>query len=241
MNWIDPVLTLITLIGLELILGIDNLIFLSIATEKLPPAHRHRARHWGLMFAWITRLLFLFFAFNLVKLNSALFILRGTEFSIHSLVMLLGGGFLIIKSVQEIHLEMTPREVIPSARSGSKSFWAVVLQIGIMDLVFSIDSVMTAIGLTRAFWIMATSITAAILLMIYLSTGIANFIRAFPTFKMLALCFLFLIGTILIAEGFSFQIPREYVYVVLIFSLFIESLNILKSKRNRKVSKNNQR
>lgn len=234
MGLLDVVVTLSTLVILELILGVDNLIFLSILTEKLPSHDRKRARYWGLTFAWVTRLFLLAFAVVLVKLNDTLFVWNDTNFSIHTLFLLIGGFFLVAKAIQEIHLEMTPHSLLVSESKKRQSFWKVVIQVGMMDVIFSIDSVMTAIGLTREFWIMATSISIAIIGMIYLSATITKFIHAYPTLKMLALCFLLLIGTFLVADGFSFHIPREYLYVVLFFSLGIETLNILKIKRHKK-------
>lgn len=235
-NFINTAITLSTLIALEIILGVDNLIFLSILTEKLPKPERKRARYWGLTFAWMTRLLLLACAVILVRLNVTLFVLFNVNFSIHTLFLLLGGLFLIAKAVQEIHLEVMPHdEELINGSKARHSFWQVVFQVAIMDVVFSIDSIMTAIGLTTDFWIMAISISVAIVGMLYLSTTISRFIRNYPSIKMLALAFLLLIGTFLIADGFSFHIPREYLYVVLIFSLSIEILNMVKlKKQNRK-------
>lgn len=234
MGLIDVAITLSTLIVLEIILGVDNLIFLSILTEKLAPQNRKRARYWGLTFAWVARLFLLAFAVVLVKLNDTLFVWGQTKFSIHTLFLLIGGFFLIAKAIQEIHIEMIPQSGILHSAKMRQSFWQVVLQVAMMDVVFSIDSVMTAIGLTTEFWIMAIAISCAIIAMLYLSAAITRFIQAYPTVKMLALCFLLLIGTFLVADGFSFHIPREYLYVVLIFSLTIETLNIYKKKRQGK-------
>lgn len=235
MSLIDVGLTLFTLVALEIILGIDNLIFLSILTEKLPMSNRQRARYWGLTFAWIARLFLLAFAVVLVSFNKILFVIRDIPFSIHSLFLLIGGLFLITKAIQEIHFEMTPQRELRRETKIRHSFWDVVLQVALMDLIFSIDSVMTAIGLTNEFWIMALAISIAIIGMLYLSAVITQFIRAYPTIKMLALSFLLLIGTFLIADGCSFHIPREYLYVVILFSLSIELLNMLKRKQQRKI------
>lgn len=233
-NLINVSMTLATLIVLEIILGVDNLIFLSILTEKLPRSERKRARFWGLTFAWVTRLVLLAFAVALVQLNNTLFVWGTINFSIHTLLLLLGGFFLIAKSVQEIHLEVMPNDIVCIKNTNQQTFWKVVSQVAMMDMVFSIDSVMTAIGLTGEFWIMAIAISIAIIGMLYLSAAISQFIRSYPSIKMLALAFLFLIGTFLVADGLSFHIPREYLYVVLIFSLCIEILNMLKTKQRRK-------
>ena len=233
-NLISVAMTLATLIVLEVILGIDNLLFLSILTEKLPKPERKQARFWGLTFAWITRLFLLAFAVVLVGLNTPLFIWGNIKFSIHTLFLLFGGFFLVAKAVQEIHLEVMPKAQLHRKSRSHPAFWKVVSQIVMMDVIFSIDSVMTAIGLTTEFWIMGIAISVAILGMLYLSNTIATFIRTYPPIKMLALAFLFLIGTFLVADGLSFHIPREYLYVVLIFSLSIEILNMLKNKQKLK-------
>ncbi|MCX7091476.1 MAG: TerC family protein [Legionellales bacterium] len=234
MNCINIGITLLTLICLEIILGIDNLLFLSILTEKLPIHARERARYWGLTFAWLARLFLLAFAVVLVGFKKILFVFHGISFSFHSLFLLLGGLFLVAKAVQEIHFEMSPQPMAPRDAKMRHSFWQVVSQVVLMDLVFSFDSVMTAVGLTTEFWIMAVAISIAIIGMLYLSATITEFIRAYPTIKMLALSFLLLIGTFLISDGFSFHIPREYLYVVLVFSLSLELLNILKGKKQSK-------
>lgn len=231
MTYIDIALTIITLTTLEIFLGIDNLIFLSILTEKLPSHVRRRARHLGLSLAWVTRLLLLFFAVCLVTLNQPLFTFKGTSFSIHGLFLIAGGFFLIAKATQEIHYDVDKpkNRTFPRQHKGP-SFWKVVTQVALMDVVFSLDSVLTAIGLTSIFWIMAVAITISILMMIYLSASIAQFIERNPTIKILALCFLLLIGILLISDGFSFHIPREYLYVVMGFSLLVEFLNFLKKR-----------
>jgi predicted tellurium resistance membrane protein TerC len=234
MGCINIGITLLTLVALEIILGIDNLLFLTILTEKLPMLERKRARYWGLSFAWIARLFFLAFTVVLVGFKNILFVIHGIPFSLHSLFLLVGGLFLVAKAVQEIHFEMSPQQAAPRDTKMRHSFWQVVAQVVMMDLVFSIDSVMTAVGLTTEFWIMAVAISLAIVVMLYLSATITEFIRSYPSVKMLALSFLLLIGTFLIADGFSFHIPREYLYVVLVFSLSLELLNILKGKKQSK-------
>ncbi len=234
MTYMDMGLTLLTLTALEIILGVDNLVFLSILTEKLPQGLRRKARYWGLSFAWMSRLFLLAFALVLVSLNETLFEIRGYSFSIHTLFLIIGGFFLIAKATQEIHIEVDPQELSPKDLKKKYSFWGVVLQVALMDIVFSTDSVLTAIGLTNEFWIMALAISIAIIVMLYSSTAIAEFISRYPTIKMLALCFLLLIGTLLIADGFSFHVPREYLYTVMIFSLGVEGLNHLKRRRTSK-------
>lgn len=234
MELLDILLSLSALIILEIVLGIDNLIFLSILTEKLPKSQRKEARRWGLMLAWVTRLLLLASAFALVHLTAPLFSVATFSFSMRDLFLFVGGLFLITKATQEIHTEVTHEVVassIPLARSRI-TFRGVVIQIALMDIIFSLDSVLTAVGLTSRFWIMALAITCAILVMIYASEPVGRFIEKHPTMKMLALCFLILIGMVLIADAFSFHIPRGYVYFAMGFSLGVESLNLIKRARS---------
>lgn len=238
MDFLDIALSLLALIILEIVLGIDNLIFLSILTEKLPAEQRKPARRWGLTFAWVTRLMLLASAVWLAKLKYPLFSVVEFSFSIRDLFLLAGGIFLIVKATQEIHDEVgeKPTVFIPE-KSKKLSVRAVVVQIGIMDIVFSLDSVLTAIGLTNRFWIMALAITCAIVVMLYASEPVSRFIDKHPAIKMLALTFLILIGTVLVADGFSFHIPRGYIYFAMIFSIGVELLNMLRRSRQHRRKK----
>lgn len=234
MEFLEIIASLSALIILEIILGIDNLVFLSILTEKLPKDQRQKARRWGLTFAWATRLILLAFAVWLVKLKIPLFVIAAHEVSVSNLFLLIGGGFLIAKATQEIHYEVADRaEEIRLMNPVSTSFKAVVLQVALMDIIFSLDSVLTAVGLTDRFWIMALAISIAILVMIYASGYVSAFIEKYPTFKMLALSFLILIGMILVADGLSFHVPRGYVYFAMGFSLGVEALNLIKRARRQ--------
>lgn len=232
MDFLDVVSSLFALVLLEIILGVDNLVFLSILTEKLPKAQRKRARHWGLTFAWVTRLALLATAFCLTKLTNPLLSLYDHSFSARDLFLLLGGGFLIAKATQEIRNEVSvvSTEVLVASEK-RPSFRLVVFQVGAMDIIFSFDSVLTAVGLTNRFWVMAVAITCAIWVMMYASESVSHFIEKYPTLKMLALSFLMLIGTVLMADGFSFHIPRGYVYLAMAFSLSVEMLNMLRQHR----------
>lgn len=236
MDFFDIFASLIALIVLEIILGIDNLVFLAILTEKLPLKDRRKARRLGLMFAWVTRLLLLFSAMWIVRLTHPLFTVSEWSFSVRDLFLIAGGGFLIAKATQEIHDEVN--EAPPLARLHAESqrlLSKVVIQIGIMDIIFSFDSILTAIGLTSHFWVMATAITIAIMVMIYASEPVSAFIHKHPTIKMLALSFLILIGMVLVADGFAFHIPRGYIYFAMGFSLGVEALNWMRrSHRQRK-------
>ena len=220
---------------LEIVLGIDNLVFLSILTEKLPINQRKKARRWGLMFAWMTRLLLLASAVWIVKLTKPLFTISEFSFSARDIFLFVGGAFLIVKATQEIHYEVGDDDVVTdTAPSKTVTFNRIVIQVALMDVIFSIDSVLTAIGLTQNFMVMALAITGAIFVMVYASEPVSQFIEKYPTVKMLALSFLILIGTLLVADSFSFHFPRGYLYFAMSFSLGVELLNIIKRARKRK-------
>ncbi|MDF1827131.1 MAG: TerC family protein [Legionellaceae bacterium] len=238
MEWLDLLSGLLALIILEVVLGIDNLVFLAILTERLPRESRKRARQWGLTFAWVTRLMLLASAVWLVRLTSPLISFAELSFSARDLFLLGGGAFLIAKATQEIHQEVEPNQ--ESKQSSSKktqvataSFRSVVIQIGLMDIIFSLDSVLTAVGLTPHFWVMALAISVAIVIMIWASEPVSLFIEKHPTIKMLALSFLILIGMVLVADGFQFHVPRGYIYFAMGFSLSVEALNFWKRARNK--------
>lgn len=234
MAFLDIFVSIIALIILEIILGIDNLVFLSILTEKLPKADRKRARRWGLTFAWVTRLLLLGAAVWLAKLSTPFLTFNDFSFSIRDIFLFIGGSFLIFKATQEIHYEVgETKSEKKESLGGVVSFQGVVIQIGLMDIIFSLDSVLTAIGLTNNYIIMAVAITCAILVMIYASEPVSSFIEKHPSIKMLALCFLILIGTLLVADSFAFHVPRGYLYFAMGFSLGVESLNLLRQARRR--------
>ncbi len=234
-DFIDVFASLLALIILEVVLGIDNLVFLVILSEKLQPSLRRKARRWGLMFAWVTRLILLFSAVWLIHLRNPLFSIAGWTFSVRDLFLLAGGGFLIFKATQEIHHEVNLEQFNqPMIANPSTQLKKVVLQIGLMDIIFSLDSILTAVGLTTHFWVMVVAITLSIMVMIYASEPISNFIHKHPTIKMLALSFLMLIGTVLIADGFAFHIPRGYVYFAMGFSLGVEALHWVKRSHRRR-------
>lgn len=234
MELIDIIASLLALTILEIVLGIDNLVFLSILTERLPTERRKSARRWGLTFAWVTRLLLLASAIWLSKLTTPLFNIANLSFSARDIFLFLGGAFLIAKATQEIHNEVNEDEKEFIKSSKPASFKMVVLQVGLMDIIFSLDSVLTAVGLTDRFWIMATAITCAILVMIYASEMVSRFISTYPTIKMLALSFLILIGMVLVADSFSFHVPRGYLYFAMGFSLSVEALNLARHSRKKK-------
>lgn len=232
MSIFDILLSLFALILLEIILGIDNLVFLSILTQKLPISQRRKARRWGLMFAWVTRLLLLFLAVWLITMTRPLFYIFHWGFSVRDIFLFVGGAFLIAKATDEIHHEVGDTKLQDQVlASRASSLKQVVLQVGLMDIIFSFDSILTAVGLTPHFWVMAAAITCAIIVMIYASEPISYLIQKYPTVKMLALSFLMLIGMVLVADSFSFHIPRGYVYFAMGFSLAVEMLNLLRRSR----------
>lgn len=242
MEFIDILLSLIALIILEIVLGIDNLVILSILTEKLPREKRKKARRWGLTFAWVTRLVLLGSAVYMVKLVKPLLTIGSLTFSARDIFLLLGGAFLIWKATDEIHQDVVEEDAVKPVNTklhSAATFRGVIIQIALLDVVFSLDSVLTAVGLTSLFWVMALAITCAIIIMIFASEPVSDFISKHPTIKMLALSYLILIGTVLVADGFSFHIPRGYLYFAMGFSLGVESLNLVKRNRmNRKKTEN---
>jgi predicted tellurium resistance membrane protein TerC len=222
---------LVTLTALEVVLGIDNLVMIAVVAGNLPPERQRQARLLGLSLALITRLLLLAAINWIAGLTQPLFVLGGQEFSGRDLIMLAGGLFLIWKAVHEMHREVMDagdEDETPPARAG---FAAAVAQIVLLDIVFSLDSVITAVGMASEFWVMVAAIVIAILLMLGASGPIMRFIQANPTVKMLALAFVLLIGTALVADGFEFHIPKGYLYAAMAFSVLVESLNVLVARR----------
>ncbi|MFA5959124.1 MAG: TerC family protein [Tatlockia sp.] len=241
MDFINLLASLLALIVLEIVLGIDNLVFLTILTEKLPKTEQKKARQWGLTFAWVTRLLLLASAVWLSQLTRPLLQFHGFSFSCRDLFLFLGGLFLLTKATQEIHNEMgEDREDSAQSKGRKVSLRGVVVQVALMDIVFSFDSVLTAIGLTNQFWVMAAAITCAILVMIFASEPVSRFINKHPTIKMLALSFLILVGTFLVADSFSLHVPRGYIYFAMAFSLGVEMLNIVKRAPSKSQKKQNK-
>lgn len=237
MSWATAghdLLSLLTLLFLEVVLGIDNLVFISIASSRLPESKQPLAQKLGLAFALVTRLLLLAVASWIASLTHPIFSINDFVFSWRDAIMLLGGIFLIYKSTDEIHAEFTSLE--EKQLHASTNMLKVIIQIGLLDIIFSLDSVITAIGMTDQFYIMAIAICFAILVMIIASNSIAKFINTNPTIKMLAISFILMVGMVLIADGFHFHIPRGYIYFSIAFSLFVESLNLMlrNKKRSRK-------
>jgi predicted tellurium resistance membrane protein TerC len=222
-------IALATLTALEIVLGIDNVIFISILAGKLPPAERERARKLGLMAALVSRLLLLLTLAWLAHLTTPLFSAFGQEISGRDLVLIVGGMFLIYKATHEIHekLEGPQGDAIAAV---APTFAAVIGQIMIIDIVFSLDSIITAVGMVDHISIMVAAILISVGFMMFFSGAISEFVNRHPTVKMLALAFLLIIGLALIADGFDFHIPKGYIYGSMAFAIFVEVLN-LRSKR----------
>lgn len=221
-------LSLLTLSALEIVLGIDNIVFLAILTNRLPPHQRDLGRKIGLTLALGTRLLLLATLAWIVKLTAPLFTMFDHGFSWRDLILIGGGLFLLVKAVLEIH-ETVEGESKSQADSDAPkvyaAFSAIVVQIAIIDIIFSLDSVITAVGMADTLWVMVVAVVVAMLIMLAASGPLSDFVSAHPTIKMLALSFLLLIGVFLIADGFGLKIPKGYLYFALGFSVAVEAMN----------------
>jgi predicted tellurium resistance membrane protein TerC len=234
MDWItDPHawIGLVTLTALEVVLGIDNIIFISILAGKLPGGQQAKARRVGLFLAMIMRILLLLSLAWIMRLTAPFFSIFGNEFSGRDLILIGGGLFLLAKSTHEIHDKLEGHEEGSKLKS-APTFTSVIIQIMLLDIVFSLDSVITAVGMISHVGIMITAIVIAVIIMMIFSGTVSDFVHRHPTIKMLALSFLLMIGLMLLADGFGYHIPKGYVYFAMAFSVFVEFLNI----RARKIS-----
>ncbi len=234
--WTSPetYISLLTLTALEIVLGIDNIIFISILTGKLPQESQARGRRIGLIGALLSRLVLLATMSWLAGLTTPLFTVFNTDFSGKSIILLVGGLFLLYKSTHEIHgkIEGSEESISGSSRA-KKSFAAVIIQIMILDIVFSIDSVITAVGMSQNLSIMVAANVIALIVMLAAAGSISRFVDDHPSLKMLALSFLMMIGLVLIADGCGFHIPKAYVYFAMGFSVLVEFLNIKTGSRKK--------
>jgi len=223
----ENAIALLTLTVLEIVLGIDNIVFISILADKLPQAEQPKARKMGLALAMVTRILLLLSLSWVIKLDSPLFTLPVFNIGIsgRDLILIGGGLFLIAKSTHEIHDKLEGKEGEASAKVAA-SLAAVVIQIGLLDIIFSLDSVITAVGMAKEIYVMIGAVIIAVGIMMYASTPISDFVNHHPTVKILALSFLLLIGTSLIIEGLHQPIEKGYVYFAMGFSVFVEMLNL---------------
>ena len=238
MDWLFSTeiwVALLTLATLEIVLGIDNLVFISIAVSKLPPEQRPRARKIGLALACITRIMLLLSLAFLASMQHNLFSLFGQDFSVRDLVLIAGGLFLLVKGTMEIHDSVEGRsEEEDIDTKPSAVFGYVIAQIAVIDIVFSLDSVITAVGMVDNKWVMVAAILVAVAVMLFAANPIGNFIDRHPTVKMLALTFIILVGAALVADGFDFHIDRKFLYFAMAFSAGVETLNILANRKHRR-------
>jgi predicted tellurium resistance membrane protein TerC len=228
---IEALIPLLSLIALEVILGIDNIIFISILADKLPESQRDKLRYWGIGLAMIIRLCLLGVISWILKLDTVLFTAFDVDFSGKGLILILGGVFLLYKSTKEIfhNTEVSDGNEITSVKKGS--FKKLLSEIIILDLVFSIDSIITAVGMVQDLWIMYVSVIAAVTIMLFASKPISQFIQRHPSFKILALCFLMMIGISLIGEGLHFIIPKGYIYFSMAFAFLVDIIQMKKVKK----------
>ncbi len=234
MNWLlDPHIwaSFFTLTALEIVLGVDNLVFIALLASRLPSAQQGNARKLGLALALMTRLGLLGSIAWIAQLTDPVLTVRDWTFSWRDLVLISGGGFLLFKGTHEIHNRLEETDDQPRAGHAAPGFVGTVVQIVLFDIVFSLDSVITAVGIVDEIWVMVAAIVVAVILMLIASTPLAGFIERHASVKMLALSFLLLIGTVLVADGFGMHIPRGYVYAAMGFSVLVESLNLLAARR----------
>jgi predicted tellurium resistance membrane protein TerC len=224
---------LVTLTALEIILGIDNVIFLSVVVSRVPAQQARRARQIGLALALLFRILLLSALVWLIGLTRAVITVQGTAFSWRDFILIGGGLFLIAKATFEIHREVEAPEEPRAANSGTGAFLRVIAEIIVIDIVFSLDSIITAIGMAQDLAIMTAAVIIACLVMYAASGPVGRFVSEHPTTKMLALAFLVLIGVALVADGFQFHIPRAYIYFAIAFSTAVEFFNVM-ARRNRR-------
>ncbi len=230
----ETLASLFTLTSLEIVLGIDNIVIIAIISNSLPAHQRDRARVIGLALALITRLLLLFSLSWLASLTEPLFHVLEQPFSGRDLIMLAGGLFLIVKATREIHEALEEAADDGTTARPVSSFRSAIVQIVLLDIVFSFDSVITAVGMANELWVMATAVIISVLIMLVASGPIVRFIHAHPSIKMLALAFVMLIGFALVAEGMEFHIPKGYLYAAMAFSVLVEALNITLSRRRKR-------
>jgi predicted tellurium resistance membrane protein TerC len=220
------IISLLTLIALEVVLGIDNIIFISILAGKLPPEQQKKARNWGILLAMVMRLGLLAGISVIIKLDNELFTLFENSISGKDLILILGGLFLIYKSSKEVYHKMEGEPEDKEKKVGIATLGNILGQIVLLDLVFSIDSIITAVGLVKEIWIMYTAVIATVIIMLIAAAPISNFVNKHPAFKILALSFLLLIGFTLLIEGFDVHVPKGYVYFAMAFALLVDVIQM---------------
>ena len=233
------IISLLTLIALEVVLGIDNIIFISILAGKLPPEQQKKARNWGILLAMVMRLVLLAGISVIIKLDNELFTLFKNSISGKDLILILGGLFLIYKSSKEVYHKMEGEPEDREKKIGKATLRNILGQIILLDLVFSIDSIITAVGLVKEIWIMYTAVIITVIIMLVAAAPISNFINRHPAFKILALSFLLLIGFTLLIEGFDVHVPKGYVYFAMAFAFLVDIIQMkVSGKKSRPVKLN---
>jgi len=224
----DILVGFITLVALEIVLGIDNIIFISILTNKLPLEQREKGRRIGLFLALFARIALLFSLSLIMKLTTPILSVMHFDLSGRDLILLIGGLFLIFKSVKEIHhkVEESSSQEDDANIPKNINFNSIIFQIILIDIVFSLDSVITAVGMVSNIWVMIAAVVVSVFVMLWLAGPIANFVNKHPAVKILALAFLIMIGTALVAEGLHFHFPKAYIYFAMAFSVGVEAVNI---------------
>jgi predicted tellurium resistance membrane protein TerC len=223
---LDAIIPLLSLIALEVILGIDNIIFISILADKLPEEQRNKLRYWGMGLAMIMRLILLGFISWILQLDTTLFSILDTDFTGKGIILILGGLFLIYKSTKEIHHKTEAANSNTENNSKVRKFSKLLGEVILLDLVFSVDSIITAVGMVNELWVMYTAVIVTVVIMLIASKPISEFIYKHPSFKILALCFLMMIGVSLIAEGLHFEIPKGYIYFSMAFAFIVDIIQM---------------
>jgi len=229
----DSLIPLLSLIALEVILGIDNIIFISILADKLPEAERNKLRYWGIGLAMVMRLALLAIISWILKLDQTLFTAFEIDFSGKGLILILGGLFLIYKSTKEIYLKTEMVKAENPTSTPKHSFSKLLTEVIILDLVFSVDSIITAVGMVEELWVMYTAVVVTVIIMLIAAKPISEFIQKHPSFKILALSFLMMIGVSLLAEGFNFDIPKGYIYFSMAFAFLVDIIQMKTDKQEK--------
>lgn len=233
------IISLLTLIALEVVLGIDNIIFISILSGKLPADQQKKARTWGILLAMVLRLGLLAAISVIMKLDKELFSLLNVSISGKDLILIVGGLFLIYKSTKEIYHKMEGEHEDQEHKIGKTTFANIIGQILLLDLVFSVDSIITAVGLVNEIWVMYTAVVVSVIVMLIAAGPISNFVNKHPAFKILALSFLLLIGFTLLIEGFDVHVPKGYVYFAMAFAFLVDVIQMkVAGKKSRPVKLN---
>jgi predicted tellurium resistance membrane protein TerC len=227
----EVIIALLSLIALEVVLGIDNIIFISILADKLPETQRHKLRLWGIALAMVMRLALLSVIAWIMKLDKTLITILQNDISAKDLILIVGGLFLIYKSVREIYHKTEQLNKAETSEIKKVNFNQLLGQVLILDLVFSIDSIITAVGMVSQLWVMYVAVIVTVVIMLFASKPISNFITKHPSFKILALCFLMIIGISLIAEGLNFKIPKGYIYFSMAFAFLVDVIQMKTVKK----------